>query len=150
MTKTLTPKQAERAQQVDEAMETIVADYRTFYTELHEDYLAAADNTATNLAATMVHPDAVKSMLISHVAKTGAPRFKKNLPPTTHVVEGVRVNNPAYLFFMLRQHHGPYGAYKPIDSIMMARWQFGADMVEKWDRTVDVMHRLANIRKAKR
>ena len=83
-------------------------------------------------------PMEVRAAILQGVAKTGKLRFKKAKPPMR--LDGEL--NEAFLFWLFREHTG-MGAYRSIDGLMMARWEFGNELYEKWDKCVDLMAALS-------
>ena len=107
---------------IDSQIDTMTAEYRIWY-----DRLSDTDR------ALVAHPDAVASAIAEGVAKSGRIRFLRSIPASASA--------EAKLFFLYRSHTG-YGRYRPIDSLMMARLEHGAELCELWERTVETMYSL--------
>ncbi len=122
-----------RAEKVDVQIDVMLAPYRHTY-DLLSDHARAA----------VVCPEEVEAAIRQRVAKTGRIRFKKAKPPAytdDGTGRGTNAPNVGFLFWTLKEHTG-YGAYLPIDSLMMCNAVFGRETYRRWEATVDALYAL--------
>ena len=93
----------------------------------------------------LLHPRRLHTLIADRVAKTGRVRFKKAMPPlsvfpTDREPAGTwdKVLNESWLFWTLKAHSG-YGAYRPIDSLVMANSLFGRELYRVHEDTIDLL-----------
>ncbi len=112
------------SEQAKVQVQALVSDYREVWAKL-----------TAGEQSNYIDPDTVYDGILGNVAKTGRLRFVKGRRPMD--------DTNAYLWRLFYDHEKPGGCYLPIDSIMMARWHYGAELCERWERTVRALKTIA-------